>query len=118
MCSSKTQWVTRHLRQAHQIGKDEALQLLVHTDWYRRRSSSEPGIKVRCIVDGCHAVVIRLNVHLRRIHKISSPEIHEAKRDNKKSMRVIQVPNVTVSNIPSSSISRDVQSGITLVSQL
>ena len=103
-CSSKTQWVTRHLRQAHHLSKDEAHELLVNTDWYRRRNVTEPRIKVHCTVDGCRAVVVRLNDHLRNVHRISCAEIRRSKQGNKQSMRVLQVPNTSESPIPSSSV--------------
>lgn len=82
LCHKSTQWVTRHLRQSHHIQKRDAEHILLTTDYYRRRKSSNPKPKVSCPIDGCIAYVTRLSDHLRRKHKTSQRSLNNIKRNS------------------------------------
>ena len=91
LCPAKTQWVTRHLLQAHKIQKDEAKILLSTSSSYRQKNSTKLKPRQQCPVNGCSQHVIRLSDHLRRKHNTTATKLGIVRKQ-----RAVVVPQTSV----------------------
>ena len=89
VCSSKTSWLSRHLRQQHKVTAEEAKNLRLKLPWFRaRRAEEKPVVKYHCTQRGCVEIVQHLRKHLIRFHGLQPEMILDSDLDAQEAMLV------------------------------
>ena len=82
LCNKLVKYMVSHLIKSHKKEKEEAKNLSKRTRAVRK-GVTQKNTPVRCPVSQCNSVICRVDLHLRRVHRINKLDPEYKQLNNK-----------------------------------